>query len=167
MNLQFRGRWIATILAVSVFGVLALWLRRSDLKDPSPYLPRCFFHDATGLFCPGCGNTRAAHALMHGDLIEALRQNAYTVIALPFLAFAAWQTWWFWIRPGRPRESKLKWRHSYTLVAVGSLAAFTLLRNLPWAPFSWLAPDPPKVRGFPESEAPAEPSRSDPPPAVP
>lgn len=42
----------------------------------------CLFHLATGYYCPGCGNTRSAEALLHGKILLALRNNA----VLPFLA---------------------------------------------------------------------------------
>lgn len=158
-----RSRWIATILALSVLGSLAWWLRQADLASPPRFLPRCLFHDATGLHCPGCGNTRAAHALLHGDVLEAFRQNAYTLLALPFLAVAAWRSWYAWVCPERAKPSRLKWRQSHTLVAVWGLMLFWILRNLPWAPFAWLAPDPPKLRESPASAAPATPSPNAPP----
>ncbi|MCM1529284.1 MAG: DUF2752 domain-containing protein [Alistipes sp.] len=41
----------------------------------------CLFHLATGYYCPGCGNTRSADALLHGNILLALRNNA----VLPFL----------------------------------------------------------------------------------
>ncbi len=31
----------------------------------------CFFHELTGLYCPGCGGTRAFIALMEGDLARS------------------------------------------------------------------------------------------------
>jgi hypothetical protein len=162
-----RGRGIATLVAVSVLGVLALWLRSSDLASPPRFLPRCAFFEVTGWFCPGCGNTRAAHALLHGDVAGALRQNAFSVIALPFLLVFAWEAWVAWIAPGRSRRRLFHPRQWQLVFAIAALLAFTILRNLPWAPFSWLAPDPPKVRVSPESEVPTAPLRSDPPPAVP
>lgn len=33
------------------------------------YYPPCAFHMLTGLYCPGCGGTRAVRALMHGRLL--------------------------------------------------------------------------------------------------
>lgn len=35
----------------------------------------CLFHHLTGLDCPGCGMTRAFHALSHGDFCEAVELN--------------------------------------------------------------------------------------------
>ena len=47
------------------------------------FYPRCVFKSLTGYECPGCGSTRAAHALLHGRVGEAFRHN-------PFIfAFAA------------------------------------------------------------------------------
>jgi len=42
----------------------------------------CVFHAVSGLPCPLCGGTRAARAILHGDLPRALRLN---VTALPAL----------------------------------------------------------------------------------
>ena len=159
------GRWISTILALSVLGSLAWWLRGADMTRPPRFLPKCVFHVATGLHCPGCGNTRAANALLHGDVVEAFRQNAYTMLALPFLAFAAWRSWLAWVYPERVKPLRFPWRQSYTLIAVWGLMLFWVLRNLPWAPFTWLAPDPPKVRVTPASPEPATPSPDIPPQA--
>lgn len=32
----------------------------------------CLFHLITGLYCPGCGGTRSAIHLIHGDIIGSL-----------------------------------------------------------------------------------------------
>ena len=56
--------------------------------DPSEngFFPRCPFLLLTGWQCPGCGSQRAIHALLHLDIMEALRMNALFVLALPYVA---------------------------------------------------------------------------------
>ena len=81
------------VISLSVFVLLfllCLAFRGVEISRPPGWLPRCALYQLTGIHCPGCGNTRAAYALLHGDVAEALRQNAFSVIALPFfLVFAA------------------------------------------------------------------------------
>lgn len=79
------------------------------------FLPRCPLNALTGLYCPGCGSTRALHALAHGDVGAALRFNLLAVAALPVLGVAVLVRWAVWERPsGRDQEAQL---------AAGSLPA--------------------------------------------
>jgi hypothetical protein len=41
----------------------------------------CPIHSLTGVFCPGCGSTRAARALLGGDLQLAFHNNALLLIS--------------------------------------------------------------------------------------
>lgn len=62
-------------------------------RDPTvltTFPPPCVFRKATGIYCPGCGSTRALRALAGGDFAVALRCNPATVAFLflfPFLFF--------------------------------------------------------------------------------
>lgn len=112
--------------------------------DPAQhaFFPKCVFYWATGLFCPGCGSQRALHALLHGHVGEALGQNALVVLALPYLGYVA-------LRRLREATGRAPLRTGAPLpraVALGLVVAvvgFMVLRNLPGAPFAWLAPDLP------------------------
>lgn len=148
------ARWVSTLAALSVLLFLALALGRADLAKPPLWLPRCAFHLATGWHCPGCGNTRAAHALLHGDIAGALRQNVLFVVSLPFLAFLAWRSWMAWVYPGRLRPLRFQWGTAHTAVLVAVLMVYWVLRNMPWAPFTWLAPDPPAPKTGSETSLP-------------
>ena len=47
-------------------------------------LPPCAFHELTGLYCPGCGGTRAVRFLVRGNIEKSFIYNPvvlYTVIA--------------------------------------------------------------------------------------
>lgn len=99
-------------------------------------LPPCPFRMLTGWLCPGCGSTRALHALLHGDLVRAVSMNPLLVIASPMLAWMALNA-----AGANPPGHRLlvPWLANPKLwLAV--LLGYGVLHNLPWMPFAWLAP---------------------------
>lgn len=117
------------MIALAGGALLLLYLYRPQGQF---FFPRCSFHTLTGLLCPGCGGLRAAHALLHGEILEALRSNALAVLS-PIAAVIAW----FHLRRRSPGFN-ITTREVWIIFAV--LMLFTILRNLPWAPFHWLGP---------------------------
>lgn len=103
------------------------------LHDParSTLYPSCLFQVATGFFCPGCGTLRALHRLLHGQVLEALRYNALTVAVLPIAA-------WVLAREARGAKRPLSLAALWALVLV--VVLFGVLRNVPFEPFTRLAP---------------------------
>jgi hypothetical protein len=49
------------------------------------FYPRCPVFLSTHWLCPGCGSTRALHALLHLDLASALHYNALFTVLAPFI----------------------------------------------------------------------------------
>ena len=47
----------------------------------------CLFHKATGLLCPGCGNSRAAMSLLRLDIIGALKYNLLFPLEFFYIAW--------------------------------------------------------------------------------
>ncbi|GAB3350699.1 DUF2752 domain-containing protein [Lysobacter tyrosinilyticus] len=119
-------------LGAMLVGVWLLW--NFDPSATGSWFPSCVFHDLTGWYCPGCGITRALHALVHFDLKRALAMNAFLVTSLPLLALMAAQ--------GLMQKSLLP--RPVARVAfdgrwwIGALVVFGVLRNLPG--LEWLAP---------------------------
>ena len=109
------------------------------LFDPAAhaFYPFCPLHRFTGLQCAGCGTLRALHQLSHGYVVEALHLNALTVLALPFLL------WWLSrqlidnLTNRKFSTTELPVWSIWTIFAI--LMAFTVIRNLPFEPFTWLA----------------------------
>lgn len=114
----------------------ALVLSRLDPFARGSLLPPCPVYALTGLYCPGCGSTRCLHALLHGDLPLAVAMNPVLVASLPLLGLmslnaAGWRPSWL-----APLMRRLARPTPWLWLLVG----YTVLRNLPWWPFSWLAP---------------------------
>lgn len=135
----WRGEWrrYATLAAVSVLGAGAFGvLRRIDPNVAGNPLPPCPLQALTGLYCPGCGSTRCLHALAHLDLAGAMAMNPLLVLSL--LPLAVLVLHGAGLLPQRlqglaePLANPRLW-----LVL---LLGFAFLRNLPWAPFTLLAP---------------------------
>jgi hypothetical protein len=110
-----------------------------DPSAPGSPFPPCLFHVTTGLWCPGCGLTRGTHHLLTGDLAASLGSNVFTPLVLVGIGLA----WLAWLcnafgRPVRPLGQRLPPRT--TAVALATVIAFGVLRNLPVGPFDALAP---------------------------
>lgn len=88
LNLKIAGtgrgerRFFVLMTLLCVAGLVVL-----SLGHPSGYgwMPRCPFYVLTGLYCPGCGSLRATHYLLHGNLIESMRNHPLFVPMLFFI----------------------------------------------------------------------------------
>lgn len=108
---------------------IALALGLQMVFDPfRTDIPLCLLHHLTGLHCPGCGASRAVHALLDGDLWLALRNNAVIVIAMPLVA-AGFIIWTGQRVRGRPTDLWPPQRVVMTLLVL--VMAYTAARNLP------------------------------------
>lgn len=129
---------LAGVPAVVLCVLLFLYFHNPNVENRY-YLP-CFFHKLTGLYCPGCGNTRALYALLHLDLFGMLRSN----LLFPVLAVLL-----IWLLAGEYLKllfgRRILWfprkiSPVIVIVFVAIVIAFAILRNLPFFPFTCLAP---------------------------
>lgn len=103
------------------------WLLTHDPNEPGHY-PACVLLQATGLYCPACGGTRATYDLLHGDVAGAFARNPlvpplYLAVAL-YVAFRLVRA-----RRGRPVRTTVP---NWLPVALGvAVIAFGVLRNIP------------------------------------
>src|SRR5699024_556764 len=88
----------------------------------------CLFRYVTGLYCPGCGMTRASLSILDGDIYQSFRSNMLIFIILPLLAI-------FYVLEHR---GKIKASRILIGFMVALTVIFGVLRNIEF--FNWLAP---------------------------
>jgi len=97
----------------------------------------CMFHQLTGLYCSGCGASRALRSILHLDFYQALRYNAIFTISLPLLPIYFSALGISYIRFGKDRISgKISMFPVWIIIAAAIL--YGILRNIP--AFAFLAP---------------------------
>jgi len=123
----------SVVLAVAILGAGAVEFFFNPYHRG--FYPVCLFHKLTGLNCPGCGMTRALHALLRGQFLRALHDNALFVFTL-----AAVAVWWvrFAILKIKNKNATLNVPPGVLWVFLVVAVVFGVLRNLP--EFSFLSP---------------------------
>lgn len=130
-------RWLAPVAAL---GCMASAVGYTMIVDPTDgaadAAPTCLLKLTTGFDCPGCGGTRAFWYLLHGNLPAAARHHILFIFALPFLIYlyVAWAGQQIFKR----RLPQLRITPTTIGVFLVVWMLFTLARNLPWPPFTWL-----------------------------
>lgn len=97
--------------------------------DPAStsWLPRCLFHEFTGLKCPGCGAQTAVHALVHGKLACAWRANPFLMLIIPLFPLMLWLEL---VRESRPRLYARFYSRPVSLALCVSVILWAVFRNV-------------------------------------
>ncbi len=132
--------WRAAFAPMAVAALATAAVVTVGLRDPhaTGNYPTCPSIALFGVHCPGCGSMRAMHELAHADIAGVFSRNILVPFGLVLLAWA-WVAW-FDRRLGFSRVPTLRPPVPVLHASVVVLVAFAVLRNLPWAPFSGLAP---------------------------
>ena len=127
---------IAAAVALGA-AIVGIWLLRNyDPNVPNNLFPPCMFKAFTGLHCIGCGLTRALHALVHGDIAGAFAMNPLAMLVLPLMPLMVLDA--RGLTPMRMKPFMSVVMRPKLWLAL--LPAYWIARNLPWWPFTWLAP---------------------------
>ena len=122
-------------LLLAALAAVAVLLSFRSPHEPGSY-PPCPSRVLTGFHCPGCGTLRALHALVHGDIAQALAYNTLAVLVLPLVITGLFRGMVHDVR-GQPPRPLPGWTLRALLIVI---MAYWVLRNVPGPPFDQLAP---------------------------
>jgi hypothetical protein len=132
-----KARLIRAALLLGGAIAMTYLLYAVDPSRSTPY-PFCPFYALTGLYCPGCGSLRALHSLLHGQVMAAFGFNSFMLLSLPYVlyCFLSYATGTVRRKPSPAFfvPANIIW------LFLGCVVIFSVLRNIPQPPWSWLAP---------------------------
>jgi hypothetical protein len=128
---------LVSVFIILVAFISALFVFFIPPGEGSLY-PPCMFHLLTGLYCAGCGSTRAIHYFLHGRIVKAFSYNPLVVILLVPLGFFVLNHLRFVLWGKKWRIPEIKTKYIWLLIII--IFLYWILRNIPHYPFTLLAP---------------------------
>jgi len=129
MNQSFKKYFL---VVVALICLLTFYLFDARLGG----FPQCPFYLLTGWYCPGCGSQRAFSALVHGDILHAMRYNILMMMFLPLLLYSAFMHFKY----NGIQKIKLWYSPVFVKLVLITVVSFWIFRNISIFPFSFLAP---------------------------
>jgi hypothetical protein len=124
-------------LLIGLTGLAVLFFILDPAKNA--IFPKCAFHSLSGYYCPGCGSQRAIHSLLHLNISGVIGNNFLFLPAVLMIVY-------HYVHPLANR--KFNWRlpnilyfKSTPWIIFAVIILFWILRNIPFYPFSVLAPN--------------------------
>lgn len=101
------------------------------------FMPRCPFYFLTGMYCPGCGSTRAIHYCLNGNISESVRHHP---LLLPFFVVIIF----LYIKRGYELFSgkiiSFRFELLMSKIILFIFIIFFVVRNIPIDYWAWLRP---------------------------
>nr|WP_243108502.1 DUF2752 domain-containing protein [Maliibacterium massiliense] len=134
-------RWLVRallVLGALAAGLMLWWLYSLDVHTRRSFILPCMNRLMLGVYCPGCGMSRALNALLHGAFYQALRYNPFVYVMVPLGAYLGADVFLrLWMGRRVLPRLPVSWKGWAALGVL--LVLFGVARNLPWSPFtSWV-----------------------------
>ena len=120
---------LISVIVILVFGLLAM--KYLNIRIP------CVYYELSGLYCPGCGMTRATFSLLQFDFYKAIRYNAFSIIIIPLVGLYIIGGIYAWLF-NKTNFMYNKIPPVIWIIFIGTMLIYAVLRNMP--EFAFLAP---------------------------
>ena len=87
----------------------------------------CLFQEITGLYCPGCGGTRAVKALLKGEVISSFLYHPF-ILYMVILAVIFAVSYLLYMKTKNPKF-RLCFDNKYAYIGIGIIVINFILKN--------------------------------------
>lgn len=125
---MLRSTILIKSVVILLFLLLLGFLYYCCSPEGNAWYPKCSFYLLTGWQCPSCGSQRAVHALLHGEVGQALRYNPFMLVSIPYAVGVVLST--MWASPWAKRMRAALLHRNVVLAYVVLFVAWWVLRNI-------------------------------------
>lgn len=126
----------AVLYLIITFGIVTFFYFYNPVTKA---YPSCPFYHFTGLYCPGCGSSRAVYQIVHGNFLYALNLNPLMILSIPFVFYLLMCSLNIKIK-GRVIFKRIVFTKNFYVILVAGIVLYWIIRNIPVYPFLILAP---------------------------
>lgn len=134
--------WIGIIVVILFYSII----RVTDISILSD-LPPCYVYLRYGLYCPGCGGTRAVAAFLSGNILKSLCYHPFIpYFGFVFLIFMGTHTLEYltrkkWRHPyyqsknvsrEKPKIRGMRYRNGYIYIGIAIILLQWIAKNIIW-----------------------------------
>ena len=122
---------VVYIIGICIFfitGITALIIKGIAVRYNINMLTECQFRHLTGLYCPGCGGTRAFIYLIHGNIPMSILYHPLVIYAVILTAFFYMSQTLRFLTHGRVKGVHLKYFYLY--IALFLVVVNFIIKNI-------------------------------------
>lgn len=122
---------VVYIIGICIFfitGITALIIKGIAVRYNINMLTECQFRHLTGLYCPGCGGTRAFIYLIHGNIPKSILYHPLVIYAVILTAFFYMSQTFRFLTHGMVKGMHLKYIYLY--IALFLVVVNFIIKNI-------------------------------------
>ena len=115
LNTRNQLKFAFQIFIMFVIAIVWILLVAFHIRPTEVYTGHCYFYNVHGVFCPGCGGTRAFENMLYGHFITSFIYHPTVIITVFFLLFSNISYLLYFITRGKILYYELKIQHFIAL----------------------------------------------------
>ena len=113
---------VSILSALLLFGLFVMTFRKLGIVG-------CSLNQLTGLYCPGCGGTRALESLLSLKIVDSLKYNPAIMLGLPIFLYYDIR-WYFAAKRNMANEYFNECKFISLIILISFMFVFFFVRNI-------------------------------------